>query len=115
MERAITNLLSNSIKYSADETTISIKLARSNNAIDIKIIDQGYGIEPNELPNIFKRFHRQQSSEVSGNKGAGLGLNFVKVVIDKHQGEINVFSEKDKGTTFNIVLPSEIDESNLKK
>lgn len=79
----------------------------------MKIIDQGYGIEANELPHIFKRFHRQRSSEVSGNKGAGLGLNFVKVVIDKHQGEINVFSDKDKGTTFHIILPSAMEESNI--
>jgi CHASE2 domain-containing sensor protein/signal transduction histidine kinase len=112
MERAITNIISNSIKYSADKTSITINLTTNNNTVDIKIIDQGYGIEPNELPHIFKRFHRQRSSEVSGNKGAGLGLNFVKVVIDKHQGEIKVISEKNKGTTFNVILPSAMEESN---
>tara|TARA_R110001592_G_scaffold59200_1_gene179585 strand:+ start:30851 stop:33448 length:2598 start_codon:yes stop_codon:yes gene_type:complete len=106
MERAMINLLSNAIKYSADETQITIKISSTNNEVQLNIIDQGYGIEAKELPHIFKRFHRQQSSEVSGNKGAGLGLNFVKVVIDKHQGKINVISEKDKGTTFTIILPS---------
>ena len=112
MERAITNLLSNSIKYSSVNTQISIELRPRSKNVHINIIDQGYGIELNELPHIFKRFHRQRSSEISGNKGAGLGLNFVKVVIDKHQGEINVTSEKDKGTTFNIILPFLSEEQN---
>jgi CHASE2 domain-containing sensor protein/signal transduction histidine kinase len=106
MERALTNLLSNSIKYSPDKSDINIKLFQKEDIIQIDIIDQGYGIDAAELPHIFKRFHRQKSSEVSGNKGAGLGLNFVKVVIEKHQGEINVSSEKGKGTTFSITLPS---------
>ena len=106
MERALTNLLSNAIKYSPVETTIKIELTQINEIIKICIVDQGYGIDANELPHIFKRFHRQKSSELSGNKGAGLGLNFVKVVIDKHQGEIQVISDKDKGTTFSISLPS---------
>lgn len=106
MERALTNLLSNSIKYSPNETSIKITMSQKDQQIHIQIIDQGYGIEPNELPHIFKRFHRQKSSEVSGNKGTGLGLNFVKVVIDKHQGEISVVSEKGIGTTFSISLPS---------
>ncbi len=106
MERALTNLLSNSIKYSPDKSGIKIELKQEDENIHIRIIDQGYGIEANEIPHIFKRFHRQKSSELSGNKGAGLGLNFVKVVIDKHQGEIAVISEKDKGTTFSITLPA---------
>ncbi len=63
------------------------------------------------MPHIFKRFHRQKTSELSGNRGAGLGLSFVKVVIDKHQGTINVTSEKDRGTTFNIILPIITEES----
>jgi CHASE2 domain-containing sensor protein/signal transduction histidine kinase len=106
MERALTNLLSNAIKYSPDKTEIKIELKQIENNIQINIIDQGNGIEKNELPHIFKRFHRQKSSELSGNKGAGLGLNFVKIVIDKHQGKINVISEKNQGTTFSITLPS---------
>jgi signal transduction histidine kinase len=106
MERALTNLLSNSIKYSPEKTQITITIKRQNDAVRIDIIDQGFGIDVNELPHIFKRFHRQKTSEVSGNKGAGLGLSFVKVVIDKHQGNISVQSEKDAGTTFSITLPA---------
>lgn len=105
MERAITNLLSNAIKYSPNNTEIRIELKNNDEYVLINIIDQGDGIDASELPHIFKRFHRQRSSELSGNKGAGLGLNFVRIVIDKHQGEIDVSSEKNKGTTFSITLP----------
>lgn len=106
MERALTNLLSNAIKYSPEETTITIKIIQKDKVVSIEIIDQGYGIDEKELPYIFDRFHRQKSSEVTGNKGAGLGLNFVKVVIEKHQGEIHVESDLNKGTHFIISLPA---------
>ena len=106
IERMVTNLLSNSIKYSPENTTILIKLAPQNEHLTITITDQGYGIEKHELPHIFNRFHRQKNSEVSGNKGAGLGLNFVKVVIEKHNGDISVSSLKDKGSIFTINLPT---------
>ncbi|MFV1873624.1 MAG: CHASE2 domain-containing protein [Oleiphilus sp.] len=105
MERAITNLLSNAIKYSPEDTAILIELKTHSSAVSLSISDQGFGIEERELPYIFERFHRQKTSEVSGNKGAGLGLNFVKVVVDKHQGSIEVVSEKDKGSQFIITLP----------
>lgn len=106
MERAITNLVSNAIKYSPDNTSITIEIGRSEKAVKLKISDQGYGIEPSEIPFIFERFHRQKTSEVSGNKGAGLGLNFVKVVVDKHHGQIQVTSEKNKGTSFELTFPA---------
>ena len=108
MERALTNLLSNSIKYSPNESSIKIEIEQKNETIKIDIIDQGYGIEVNELPHIFKRFHRQKSSELSRNKGTGLGLNFVKVVIDKHQGEIAVTSKKEKGKEKTSELESRV-------
>lgn len=106
IERMITNLLSNSIKYSPEKTAILIKLTPKDNRLTITITDQGYGIEKHELPHIFNRFHRQKTSEVSGNKGTGLGLNFVKVVIEKHKGDISVSSLKDKGSIFTINLPT---------
>ena len=76
----------------------------------IAISDQGYGITADELPYIFKRFHRQRQTEISGEKGAGLGLNFVQVVVSKHKGKIEVDSEPDTGTTFTLSFP--LSESN---
>ncbi len=105
VERAITNLVSNAIKYSPEHTKVLIQTTTQHDCALIKVIDQGYGIAPEELPFIFKRFHRQRHSELSGDKGAGLGLNFVQVVANKHKGNINVESELDKGTCFTLSLP----------
>ncbi len=105
IERAMINLLSNAIKYSPENTLITIEVTTLNEHVIIKIIDQGFGIDEHELPHIFKRFHRQKTSEIHGEKGAGLGLNFVQVVIEKHQGEIAVESIPHSGTTFTVSLP----------
>jgi len=106
MERMITNLLSNAIKYSPTDTTITITSNLANGHAQLKINDQGFGIEKHELPYIFNRFRRQRNSEISGEKGAGLGLNFVKVVVEKHQGTISIESEVGQGTSFTIELPA---------
>ena len=105
----ITNLLSNAIKYSPEKTQVTIELRAMQESLTINVSDHGYGIEEQELPHIFKRFHRQKSSEVTGNKGAGLGLNFVKVVVEKHKGNITVTSKKNKGSIFSIKLPLKTD------
>jgi len=106
IERAITNLLSNAIKYSPDETSITISNKLDKNQVRMTIQDQGYGIAEEELPYIFNRFRRQRQSEVQGDKGAGLGLNFVQVVVEKHKGSIEVISQLKQGTTFTLTLPT---------
>jgi CHASE2 domain-containing sensor protein/signal transduction histidine kinase len=105
VERALTNLISNAIKYSKDGTEIKIQVILSSTHVSIVISDQGYGIDQAELPHIFNRFHRQRSSEIQGQKGAGLGLNFVKVVVEKHHGDIKVHSVMDQGSTFSLHFP----------
>lgn len=105
VERMVTNLLSNSIKYSPPNTLINITLDTDGETATLRIADQGYGIEEEELPYIFKRFHRQRQSETKGEKGAGLGLNFVKVVVEKHKGTISVSSKPGQGSCFTIRFP----------
>ena len=73
--------------------------------VSVSIKDQGHGIENSELPYIFDRFRRQKSTENSGPKGAGLGLNFVKIIIEKHHGSVDIESTLGQGTTFTISLP----------
>lgn len=106
MERMITNLLSNAVKYSPSETSVSITMSLSKGKVTLTITDQGFGIAKHELPYIFNRFRRQRHSELKGEKGAGLGLNFVKVVVEKHKGTIAIESEVEQGTTFTIELPA---------
>jgi len=105
LERVLINLLSNSVKYSDPHTSICISLTTINGSAVITIKDQGHGIEADELPHIFNRFRRQKTTESSGPKGAGLGLNFVSIIIEKHHGQIEVESKVGSGTTFKISLP----------
>lgn len=105
LERAIINLLTNAVQYSPSGTTVTVSLNRADGNIRISIVDQGAGIEPDELPHLFERFRRQRKNELAGQHGTGLGLAFVKVVVDKHQGTIDVQSTRNSGTQFSILLP----------
>lgn len=115
IERAITNLLSNAIKYSHAESTVQLTLACSQATATLRIRDQGLGIAEEELPYIFDRFRRQRHSETSGEKGAGLGLNFVKVVAEKHGVNLGVQSTLGQGSTFTLefraIATDGVDES----
>lgn len=106
LERSVMNLLSNAIKYSDEHKSIEISLHTKGGLAILKIQDHGFGIKEDELPRIFERFRRQKVSEKTGPKGAGLGLNFVQVAIEKHKGDIQVESQYGVGSTFTIRLPT---------
>lgn len=105
IERAIINLLNNAIKYSPETTHVDVELKHDSKHASVLIRDQGFGIASEEIAHIFDRFRRQRSSETQGDKGAGLGLNFVKVVMEKHQVDLKVDSSLGQGTTFTLVFP----------
>lgn len=102
IERTFGNLLSNAVKYSPENTCIEIGFSINETHCDISVKDQGHGIAADELPHVFDRFRRQRSSEIKGERGAGLGLNFVKVVTEKHGIDVSVESEVDQGTCFTL-------------
>lgn len=106
VERAITNVLGNAIKYSPANTEIQLSISHLDQRVSLHIKDQGMGIDREEIPHIFKRFRRQRHSEIKGEKGAGLGLNFVKVVMEKHAGKIRVDSILGQGSTFTLEFPA---------
>jgi CHASE2 domain-containing sensor protein/signal transduction histidine kinase len=105
LERAFVNLLSNAIKYSAAHTAISVDLTVNANQLIITFADQGYGIPAFELEHIFDAYFRSDEPQLANNRGAGLGLRFVKTVIERHDGSIVVTSEWGQGTCFTITLP----------
>jgi len=105
LERAFINLLGNAVKYSPTNTFIKIKLESHNNNYTCSITDQGYGVSDKDLPSLFSRYRRTERSQQEDNVGIGLGLAFVKSVIDGHHGSIMVESELNKGSTFTIQLP----------
>ncbi|MCE5249926.1 HAMP domain-containing histidine kinase [bacterium] len=104
LERVIINLLSNSIKYSAQGTTISLKVEKRDSQAVYSITDQGVGMSPEDIKLIFQPFGRLTSTKHMA-QGTGLGLFSVKKIIEAHGGSIAVTSETGGGTTFEIFLP----------
>lgn len=99
-------ILDNAIKYSPQNSSITIKSHKNDGFIDITIIDQGIGIAKEDLPHLFERFYRSDKSRTKEKiAGYGLGLSIAKEIVEKHHGSIKVKSEINKGTTFTIELP----------
>jgi signal transduction histidine kinase/CHASE2 domain-containing sensor protein len=106
MYQALTNLVTNAIKYSATGTTIRIGVANGRGRIRFQVADQGYGIPPEEQSKIFEKFYRRGNKETRDQSGFGLGLAFVKEVANRHGGDVVVESEVGKGSTFTLWIPN---------
>ena len=104
--QVIINILSNDIKYNNGNNDIYIKVFKKNNSINISIKDSGIGIPKSEYKNIFERFYRLDKSRGANEKGVGVGLTIAKSIVNAHGGEIEVYSEINKGSEFIISLPS---------
>ena len=104
LERALINLLTNAIKYSPPQTTVTVRLSREGDNYRCCVVDEGYGIAAESLPLLFDRFHRVANPEHADITGAGLGLAFVDAVVLRHGGTIDVDSTPGKGSRFCITL-----------
>ncbi|WP_045519401.1 sensor histidine kinase [Neobacillus niacini] len=104
-EQVLINLIDNSLKYSKESSTTSIRAVEENGKVQISIIDQGIGIPQNDLPRIFDRLYRVDKSRSRATGGFGLGLAIVRQLIEAHGGEITVKSLIGEGTSFTITLP----------
>ncbi|MBN2728880.1 MAG: HAMP domain-containing histidine kinase [Bacteroidales bacterium] len=104
-ENAIFNLLDNANKYSETQPKIEIQTKNINNSILISIKDHGIGISKKDQKRIFERLYRVPTGDVHNVKGFGLGLNYVKAIIEGHEGEITLQSELGKGSEFIIKVP----------
>ena len=102
----LSNLIDNAIKYSKTEIDITIQTKTLNNKTCIRIIDKGIGMDANARKHIFEKFYRAHSGNVHDVKGYGLGMSYVKWVIDTHKGQITVHSEIGVGTAIEIILPN---------
>ncbi|KIC65167.1 sensor histidine kinase [Chryseobacterium taiwanense] len=105
LETIIKNLCENSVKYGA--SLVKVNIMDLHESLMIEISDNGEGIEKKELKNIFEKFYRIQSNNIHNTKGLGLGLYFVKKIIDQYKGKIEVISQPKEGTLFKINLPYE--------
>jgi len=100
------NIIENAIKYSDENKEISVKAEIKDDFVEIKIIDQGYGIPKTSLGRVTERFFRIDPEKSKKVGGTGLGLAIVKHLINQHRGQLNIKSELDKGSEFEIKLPT---------
>jgi two-component system, OmpR family, phosphate regulon sensor histidine kinase PhoR len=102
----INNLLDNANKYTPKKPVIVVSTADHENGILLSIRDNGIGISKANQKKIFDKLYRVPTGDVHNVKGFGLGLSYVKFIVDKHGGEVSVDSEPGRGSTFRVWLPS---------
>lgn len=105
MKQVLSNLIENAIKYSPEDTKILVSSEERDNKIVVQVADQGPGIPPEELSNIFMKFFRSKNTKSSPIKGSGLGLYLAKYFTELHKGAIIVESSIGNGSTFTVELP----------
>ena len=105
IEQAVVNLIQNSVKYSEQSQTVTVRLESSEKEILISVIDQGCGIAEEHLPHIFGRFYVVDKARSRKLGGTGLGLAIVKHICQMHGGMVTVRSRLHQGSTFTIHLP----------
>ncbi len=105
MEQVLINLLSNAIKYSFPNKNITIEILVVNNHVVTNIIDEGQGIHPDEIHNIFNPYRVTSVKSTANEKSTGLGLAIVKKIIDAHSGTVSVKSKIGEGSVFSFTLP----------
>jgi len=110
LTNVVINLIDNGIKYTPKKAQIVISSSNFEGGIELCISDNGIGISKEEQKKIFDKLYRVPTGNVHDVKGFGLGLSYVKAVVEKHRGEITVESEPGKGSTFRIRLPKDHEE-----
>ena len=101
----VVNLLDNAVKYCEKQPKIALESYNEDGYILLKVKDNGIGMTPSIQKKVFDKFYRATSGNIHNVKGHGLGLAYVKKIIDLHKGTIHLESKKNVGTIFTITLP----------
>ena len=105
IKRALNNIVANAVKYmDKEDPEIHFRVKETMDAINIRISDNGRGIDEKDLPHIFERFYRSDASRNTKLGGSGIGLSIVKKVIENHEGSVVAMSKSGVGTDMDIVL-----------
>ncbi len=105
MQNAVSNIVDNAIKYRKGIPKIVVRSESDDRNIRLHIKDNGIGIPKEHQKKIFQTFYRVPTGDIHNVKGFGLGLSYVKAIVDAHHGYIAVKSELGEGSTFTITLP----------
>ena len=112
LSNVVFNLIDNAIKYAEGELLLQISSRQTTEGVELRFQDNGIGIAKEHLGKVFDRLYRVPTGNVHDVKGFGLGLSYVKTVVDRHDGSIRVESEPGKGSTFVLVMPRKETETN---
>jgi len=105
LRSAVQNVVGNAVKYSAPGSTVDVSAAVQGSTVQIRVVDRGLGIHADDLPYVFKPFHRGRRAVEAQIRGTGVGLSVVRQVIDAHRGDVRIESRPGEGTTVIVDLP----------
>jgi two-component system sensor histidine kinase CiaH len=106
IEELVTILIDNAVKYSPDDSVVEVTVTSGNRQASIKVKNSGEGIDASDLPHVFNRFFRVDSSRTGGTKsGYGLGLSLAKKIVELHNGDLSASSARNAETVFTVKLP----------
>jgi len=103
---AVRNLLDNAVAYSGENTRVGVGVSLADDLVEIAVVDQGIGISADEQARVFERFYRVDPARSRDTGGTGLGLSIVKHVAADHGGEVTMWSEPGRGSTFTLRIPA---------
>jgi two-component system phosphate regulon sensor histidine kinase PhoR len=105
LEQALVNLVDNALKYNDEGTNVSVSAVAADGEVEIRVADDGRGIEARHLPHLFERFYRVDKARSRQQGGTGLGLAIVKHILNFHEGSVRVESVVGEGSVFVLRLP----------
>ncbi len=108
IDRLVTNLVTNAVKYTPDGRRVTIRLGCSEGRVRIEVTDEGLGISASDQEHLFEEFFRSTNPAAIQQPGTGLGLAIVKRIVERHEGSIEVSSELGVGSTFTVTLPAAV-------
>jgi two-component system phosphate regulon sensor histidine kinase PhoR len=115
LTNVVFNLIDNAIKYAKGELILTISSRQTTDGVELRFQDNGIGISKEHLGKVFDRLYRVPTGNVHDVKGFGLGLSYVKTVVDRHDGTIRIESQPGKGSTFILELPHKEKETTKQK
>ena len=106
VSQVLDNLVSNAIKYSPDGGEVTVSLRSDDGTVVCSVSDTGMGMSKEDQEEVFTKFFRSQSVRNSAIPGVGLGLSISKAIVEAHGGQVSLYSEVGRGTTFTFAVPA---------